>query len=631
MVASNDAPEMNGVPMSRPTTFIATAALLLATVLPALAGGEANTKLHALSLVEKPAFAPDFKHFDWVNPSAPKGGMVRQFAQGSFDSLNPYPIRSNPASGLTLTTATLFVESPDEPATEYGLIAEWARFPDDYASATFGLRADAKFHDGRPITPADVIFTLDALKKASPSFQFYYKNVTSAEATGEREVTFRFDMKGNRELPHIVSQMPVLPKHWWEGKDANGNARDITRSTLEPPLGAGPYRIKEVEVGRAITFERVKDWWAKDLPVMRGQYNFDEIRFIYFQNRDAAFQTFKAGGLDFWRETTAKAWATAFDFPAVQRGAVKLNKIGVKTLAPMQSFAFNIRRPQFQDPRVREAFNLAFDFETANKQIFFDQYTRVHSYFGNSELEAKGLPTGLELDILKSMEKEVPPEVFTAEYKNPVGGSPQAARANLSKAAKLLTDAGWTRDGTILKNKAGQTLDVEMLIVSPDFERICLPYADALKALGIRASVRIVDVTQYQRRTDSFDFDMIVHGFAQSISPGNEQRDYWSSEAAGRDGSRNVIGIKNPAIDKLIDRIISAKDRTELVAATRALDRVLLWNHYVVPQWHIPYDRFAIWNQYKGPDKTPSQAVSFLRAWWYDEAMARQLGGQRTP
>ncbi len=591
----------------------------------AAADAQQGPRQHALSLLGTPKFGPDFKNFDWVNPNAPKGGSVRQWAFGSFDSLNPYPVKGSPATSLGLIHTTLMTSSPDEPSTEYGVLAEWVSHPDDYSSVTYGLRAGAKFHDGQPITPADVIFTVTELKRVSPNYAFYFKNVVKAEQTGEREVTFRFDVKNNRELPQIVGEIPVLPKHWWEAKDAKGEPRDLAKSGLEVPLGSGPYRIKAVDAGRSITYERVKDWWAENLPAMKGQYNFDELHFTYFREKVPAFESFKTGQLDFWRESSAKDWATRYDFDSVKRGFVKTMKLPVKTVAPMQAFAFNLRRPQFQDARVRRAFNHAFDFEWANKNLFYGEYTRVGSYFDNSELAAKGLPEGAELAILKEVEKDIPASVFTTPWANPANPSPEAARANLSAAAKLLTEAGWTPKGGVLTNAKGEQLTAEFLIASPDFERVALPYKSALEKLGVKAAIRLVDTAQYQRRNDSFDFDIIVASFGQSLSPGNEQREYWGSESAAREGSRNVLGIKNPAIDKLIDKVIFANDRAGLIAATRALDRVLLANDYVVPQWHLPFDRVAIWDRFERPQKLPSQAISFARVWWHDAAKAKAL------
>lgn len=607
---------------------LAFAALAL-NVGPGSAWAGAETRHHALSLVGEPRFGPDFKHFDWVNPDAPKGGTVRQWAMGSFDSLNAFSVQGSPASGIGLIYDTLMASSPDEPSTEYGLIAEWVSFPDDFSSATFGLRPEARFHDGTPIKPEDVVFSLDALKKAHPQYNYYYRNVVRAEKTGEHEVKFTFDEKGNRELPQIVGQLPVLPKHFWDARSASGSPRDLTRSSLEVPLGSGPYKIKSVDPGRGIVYERVKDWWAKDLPVSKGQWNFDELVITYFRDQVPAFEAFKAGTIDFWRETSAKNWATSYDFDAVRRGWVKKEEIAIKRVTPMQAFVMNLRRKPFQDVRVRRAFNLAFDFEWMNRNLFYDQYKRTESYFGNSELQATGLPTGRELEILKEIEKEIPPEVFTTEWKNTVNASPEDQRNHLRQAARLLAEAGWTAKGGVLTNAAGEQLSVEFLLVQPDFERVVLPFKTNLERLGVRVSVRIVDSSQYQRRSDTFDYDVIVDSFPQSNSPGNEQRSFWGSAAADTEGSQNSIGIKNPAIDKLIDKIIYAKDREELVAATRALDRVLLWNFYVIPNWHTPYDRIAMWDMFGRPEKLPEQDPSFLRVWWIDQAAQQRLIAER--
>lgn len=611
------------------TWCVAAAAAIAALTWGSLAATAADPRLHAMSLLGEPKFGPDFKHFDWVDPKAPKGGVVRMWALGSFDSLNPYTIKGSAAIGLALIHDTLMVSSPDEPSSEYGLVAEWVSHPADYSSVTFGLRAAARFHDGKPITPADVVFTFGELKKTHPHYAFYYKNVTKAEATGPREVTFTFDLKGNRELPQIVGQLPVLPKHYWEAKSASGEPRDLSRSTLEIPLGSGPYRIKAVDPGRSISYERVADYWAKDLPVYVGQWNFDELRYSYFRDRVPAFEAFKAGQIDFWRESSAKFWATGYDFDALTKKLVRREEIETKTVAPMQAFVMNLRRPQFQDVRVRRAFNLAFDFEWANKNLFFDQYRRVGSFFDNSELAARGLPQGRELELLQEVRDQVPPEVFTQEWKNPVNSTPQDVRRNLAEASKLLADAGYKARNSVLVGADGKELAVEFLITSPDFERVLLPYKTALERLGVKAAIRVVDSAQYQRREDSFDFDIIVDTFAQSQSPGNEQRDFWGAAGADREGSRNTIGIKNPAVDKLIDRLIFAKDRAELVAATRALDRVLLWNFYVVPQWHSPFDRIASWDMFERPQRLPSQSISFQRVWWVDAQKEKAISAAR--
>ena len=620
---------------------------------PEPAAGE--TRHHALSLVGEPKYGPDFKSFDWVNPEAPKGGTLRSFVEGSFDSLNPFSVKGAPAASLGLIFDSLMTNSPDEPSAQYGLIAEWVSFPPDYSTVTFGINPKARFQDGTPITPEDVIFSFEGQKKAHPRTAFYYKNVVKAEKTGEHEVTFTFDVKGNRELPQIVGQLSVVPKSFWEGMGANGEQRDITKSTMEMPVGSGAYKVKEFDAGRSITYERVKDYWANDLPVSKGQWNFDEIKLSYFLDRTPAFEEFKSGKLDYWAENVASQWATAYGLPAVEKGWVKKEAIPIKRVAPMQAFVFNLRRKQFQDPRVREAFALTFNFEEANKKLFYDLYVRVASYFDNSELAAAGLPQGRELEILNEVRDELPPEVFTTEWKNPVNSTPEAFREHMREASKLLADAGWrleqqaTADDScgffcktlrtvglgsaktenVLRNAEGETLAAEFLLDSPDFQKIVLPYMQDLQRLGIKASVRMVDSAQYKRREDGHDYDIIVDNFPQSESPGNEQRDFWGSAAADKDGSRNTAGIKNPAIDKLIDKIVFSTDRADLVAATRALDRALLWNYYAVPHWHYPYERLAYWDIFGRPQKLPSQTAALMQTWWIDPEKQKALAAAR--
>lgn len=622
-----DGVENDGMNLLR-LTIAAAFSLSCLTALPAGAE-EAPKRHHALSLIGEPKYPAGFTHFDYVNPDAPKGGLVRIADIGSFDSLNPVLYKGETAGGIGLITETLMTDSLEEPSTSYGLIAEWASYPDDYSSVTFKLREEARWHDGTKITPEDVIYSLEVNKQANPRLGFYYKNVSRAEQTGDNEVTFYFDVKNNRELPMIMGQLTILPKHWWTGKDANGNQRDPMKTTLEPPLGSGPYRVKDVKPGRSISYQRVADYWAKDLPVTKGQWNFDEIRIEYYRDETVAFESFKAGNLDYWQETSAKNWATAYDFAAVRSGFVKRQEVTIERSQPMQCFVLNLRRPQFQDRRVRQAFNLAFDFEWANKNLFYGQYARVGSFFQGSELAApQALPEGRELEILNEVKDGVPKEVFTEVHTNPVNDSPDAMRANLRKAVQLLKDAGWEIENGVLTNvKTGQKMQVEFLLVSPLFERIVQPYLRNLERLGIKGTIRMVDSAQYTRRLNAFDYDIVVATFAQSDSPGNEQRDYWGSEAAGREGSMNLIGIKDAAIDKLIDHVIFAKDRAELVAATRALDRVLQWNELVVPQWYSPKVRIAYWNRYGQPKTLPALTPGFLQVWWFDQTLAAQLPG----
>ncbi len=587
---------------------------------------------HGVSLFGDLKYAEGFKQFDYVNAAAPKGGTARQVAIGTYDSFNVAVagVKGNLAAGITLIYDTLLAPAMDEVASEYGLIAEAARYPDDHSSASYRLRAEAKWHDGKPITPDDVIFSFNAFKQYSPQLAAYYRHVSKLEQSGEREITFTFDGPGNRELPQIVGELFVLPKHWWEGTDSSGKKRDIGATTLEPPLGSGPYRIKNFSAGRDITYERVPDYWARALNVRVGRDNFDELRFVYFRDTTVALEAFKGDTLDWREENSAKDWATAYDFPAVKDKRVVLEQFPITDLGIMQAFAFNTRRDKFKDPRVRLAFNYAFDFEDVNRQMFFGQYKRISSYFDRTELAATGLPTGRELEILQPLRDKVPPEVFTKPYTNPVGGTPDAARSNLRSAVLLLREAGYEiRNGKLADAKTGEPYAAEFLVDDPNFERIILFYKPALDRLGITATVRTVDDAQYQNRLRSFDFDIITNSWAESLSPGNEQRGYWGSQAADQPGSFNLIGIKNPAVDALIDQVIFAKSRDDLVAATRALDRVLLWNHYVVPQWTYPYQRTARWDRFGHPTLMPKYGMAaFPTVWWWDAAKAAKAGSK---
>jgi len=594
-----------------------------------MAAAEDREFRHALTLFSDVKYPPDFTHFDYVNPAAPKGGRVRFGLVGSFDNLNPYTFKGERA-GAVLNDA-LLVSALDEPSTEYGLVASGAWHPEDRSMVVYRIRPEARFHDGTPITADDVIWSMQALRDAHPQYNAYYKNIAKAEQTGEGEVTFTFTEKGNRELPLITGQLPVLPKAWWTAKDAQGRQRDIRETTLEVPLGSGAYVASQVKPGVSILMQRVDDYWAKDLAVNVGQYNFDEIEYIYFRDANVAFEAFKGDQYDWRAETSSKMWATGYDFPAIKQGRVVKEDIRLKQVKGMQAWALNIRRPKLQDVRVRQALNFAFDFEWANKNLFYGQYIRSRSYFNNSEMEAKGLPSPAELAILEPLKDQLPPEVFTAEYANPTNDTPQAPRKNLREASRLLAEAGWTvtQDGgrSILKNAAGEQLTLEFLLNSPLFERVAIPYQQQLEKLGIGVTIKTVDSAQYERRTQTFDFDIAVGIWAQSLSPGNEQRDYWGSEAAKRNGSRNLIGIANPAIDKLIETLIFAPDRGSLVTACKALDRALLWNHYAVPMWYIDYERTARWDRFGRPEKLPALSTGFPSVWWWDEARARKAAG----
>jgi microcin C transport system substrate-binding protein len=583
---------------------------------------------HALSLFGDVKYPADFKRFDYVNPDAPKGGVARLISLGTFDNFNiaVAGIKGNLAPAATQIYETLMSKSQDEVVTEYGLISEAASHPDDFTWVIYRLRKEARWHDGKPITPEDVIFTLDTLKKLSPFYAAYYRHVVKAEKSGERDVKFTFDGPGNRELPTIVGEVPVLPKHWWEGTDEQGRKRDISATTLEKPLGSGPYRIKEFVAGRSIVLERVKDYWGANLPVRIGQNNFDEMRFEFFRDNLVALEAFKADQADWIAENSAKQWATAYEFPAVVDKRVVKEEFPINDSGRMQAFTLNLRREQFKDARLRRAFNYAYDFEEMNKQLFYGQYKRINSYFEGTELASSGLPQGLELQILEAVKGKLPAEVFTTAYTNPVGGNPENVRNNLREAAKLLKEAGFEVKDRKLVDPSGKPVTVEILVQDPSAERIALFYKPSLERIGVTASIRVADDAQYQNRIRSFDFDMIIDQWGQSLSPGNEQREFWGSAAADAPGSRNTIGIKNPAIDALIEKVIFAENRETLVAASRALDRVLLWNFYVVPQFTYGFSRYARWDRFSHADLPKYSRSGLPSLWWYDAEKAARIG-----
>ncbi|QIB33737.1 extracellular solute-binding protein [Ancylobacter pratisalsi] len=582
---------------------------------------------HGLSLLGEPKYPEGFAHFDYVNPDAPKRGLLRLSVDGTFDSLNDIITRGTPAAGMQLIYDTLMAPASDEVATEYGLLAEAVSYPADFASVTYRLRPEAKWHDGQPVTADDVVWSFETLIKNNPRQAYYYSHVKSVAKTGEREVTFTFDQAGNRELPQIVGQLRVMPKHWWTANDASGKPRDIGQSTLEAPLGSGPYRVKEISPGRSISFERVPDYWGATLPVNIGSNNFDEQRYEYFRDSTVELEAFKGDQYDFRVETSAKDWATAYDFPAVKEGRVVLEEFPIRSSGSMQAFIPNLRREKFQDQRVRRALNYALDFEGMNRTLFYGQYKRTTSFFQNTELASSGLPTGEELAILESVKDKIPASVFTTPYENPPEGGENGRRANLRAAMQLLREAGYDIKGGKLVNAKGEPFTIEFLIASPAFERVVLFYKPALERLGITVTVRQVDTSQYINRLRARDYDMIITGWGQSLSPGNEQRDFWGSAAADQQGSSNYAGIKDPGIDLLIEKVIYARDRDELIAATHALDRVLLAHDYVIPSWTYPNIRTARWNRFAHPAELPKYSFGFPDIWWWDAEKAAKTGG----
>lgn len=571
----------------------------------------------ALALHGEVKYPANFDHFDYTNPAAPKGGTLKLGVIGTFDSLNPFIMKGIPAAGLAflgqgLMYDSLMEQSNDEPFSMYGLLAETVEMPEDRSWVAFNLRPEAKWHDGQPITAKDVVWTFNTmLEKGTPFFKAYYADVVKVEATSAARVKFTFNHGGNAELPLIIAQIAVLPKHYWtDGK------HDIGATTLEPPLGSGAYKIGNVKAGGSIEYERVKDWWGKDLAVSKGRFNFDKIVYDYYRDDNVALEAFFAGNFDVREENTAKLWATAYDAPPVKDGRIIKATIENQRPQGIQGFVYNTRRPVFQDRVVREALAYAFDFEWSNKQFAFGTYKRSRSYFSNSELAASGLPQGKELEILEKYRGKIPDEVFTTEYNPPKTDGSGNIRGNLRKASQLLDSAGWKLGADGIRQKDGKRLSFEILDDNPQFERWTLPFIANLKKIGVEAKFRVVDPAQYQKRSDDFDFDMTVGGFAQSNSPGNEQRDFWSSEKADVKGSRNAIGLKDPVIDELVNTIIAAGSREELVAATHALDRVLQWGYYVVPQWHLNTWRLAWWQKLDHPEKLSPLTPGITDTWW---------------
>jgi len=579
------------------------------------------TRAFGSSLVGEPRYGEDMAHFDYVNPDAPKGGRARLASVGTFDSFNPFIVKGSAGAGFNIFGGLIYdplmVSSFDEDSTSYGHLVEWMEWPKDYSFVVFKIRDEARWHDGEPVRPEDVIFSLEQVTtKGRPFYKAYYENVEKAEALPGNLLRFTFDQSDNRELPHIMAQVPVLPKHWWEG-------RAFDESSLDVPLGSGPYRVGRFEANKFCEFERVEDWWAKDLPVSIGQHNFDILRFEYFKDPNAAFDAFKAGQVDYRAENSSLNWGTRYDFPAIKKGDVVRRAVELEGPKVTQSFAFNTRRPLFADRRVREAIGMAFDFEWLNKAIFFDSYARPSSYFqGTEDLMANGIPEGRELELLEEHRDALPPELFTDPYTLPVSdGSGRPDRRMLRKAKALLADAGWTVKEGKLVDAEGTPFAFEFMIGSGAQERVVGPFVKNLERLGIDATIRLVDSSQYSSRFRAFDFDMVIGRVGNSASPGNEQRDFWSSEVAEAQGGRNINGVTDPVVDALIEKIVFSEDRDDLAAATRALDRVLLWGHYNILQLYTPTERIAWWKgEATPPDPLPSHQVGFPTVWWDPEA-----------
>ncbi len=597
-------------------------AIVMATTVVAVSGVQAQDAekkwRHGMAVIGDLELPADFKQLPYVDVNAPKGGQLRLGAEGTFDNLNLVIDRGSPVLGLGMIYDTLMKRSENEVFGTYGLLAEAVSYPDDMSSATFRLRTEAKWADGQPVTPEDVIFSMEKLKELSAMYSGYYRHVASVEKTGEREVTFRFDEKDNKELPSIVGDFPILPKHWWEGKDDKGQSRDISKTTLAAVMGSGPYKIGTIQPGASIRYELRDDYWGKDLPINLGQNNFRTVSYTYFADSDVQFEAFRAGTIDYRQENSSSRWATRYDFDAVKDGRVKREALTnpFKATGVMQAMALNMRRDIFKDARVREALNYAFDFEDMNRSLAYGGLKRVDSFFWGTELASSGLPQGRELELLQELKDKVPARVFDTPYTNPVGGDPTKVRDNLRKAVGLLKEAGWELKGNRMVNaKTGKPLSFEILLNSASLERSVNPFVASLKKIGIDARIRTVDGSQYINRTRSFDYDVIWSVWAQTMNPGNEQVEYWGSQSVDRQGSRNYSGIADPAVDALIRKIIFAPNRDEQVAAIKAMDRVLLANHYVMPLFYAGDAKVAYWNRIAHPATLPEYGIGFPDIW----------------
>lgn len=576
--------------------------------------------VHAIALHGTPKYPAGFTHYNYTNPDAPKGGLIRLGGFGSFDNLNPFILKGEAADGLPLMYDTLLVGSGDEPFTEYGLLAKTIDLPADRSWVAFDLRPEATFSDGRPVTADDIVWSFNTLKaEGAPFYRAYYTEVVKAEAESPTRVKFTFAEAGNRELPLIVGQMPVLPRHYWESKK-------FADTTLTSPVGSGPYAIETFTAGRSITFRLRSDYWGRDLPVNKGRYNFGQIRYDYYRDLGVMFEAFKAGDLDFRLENSARNWAVGYNVPAVTNGRLIKESIQHEDPQGMQGFMFNTRREIFKDVRVRRAIATLMDFEWMNANLFYGQYKRTLSYFANSDLASSGLPEGQEMAILSAMREQVPASIFTTPYTLPVTKGDGNIRPQLAAALQLLKDAGYAPKSGVMTSKAtGTPLKFEFLLIQEDFVRVVQPFVKNLERIGIKATLRVVDSSQYINRLNDFDFDMIVTSVPNSLSPGNEQLNFWGSAFADQPGSRNYAGVKDPAVDSLIAQLIKAPDRETLVAITHALDRVLLAGWYVVPQWHLSAYRVGYWNRFSHPEIAQKHGLGFMDTWWVDPAKAAAL------
>ncbi len=600
------------------------AAALLALAAADASAGAVKTS-HGVSVFGDLELEADFAHFGYVNPEAPKGGTLRLWGLDTFETLNPFILKGRKETWNALAFDTLMARHFDEPDALYGLVAGEIEIPEAGGWVAFRLRPEARFHDGAPITADDVAFTFETLvAEGHPRFKTLFRDVAGVEVTDRRRIKFTFRPGRHRDLPVQLAALPVLSKAYYA-------TAAFGKTTFVPPLSSGPYRIAKVEPGRSVTYERVEDYWARDLPVNRGRYNFDRIKVDYYRDRDIAFEALFAGQYDFREEFTSRNWVTQYDKPPVRRGLIVRETLSDETPSGVQAFFFNLRRGKFGDRRVRRALDLAFDFEWTNKNLFHGLYDRTNSMFENSPLAAHAPPGKDELALLETLRGKVPEEVFTKPYRASATDGTGNIRGQLRKAARLLRDAGYRVKDGVLQDPSGAPVTIEFLLFEASFTRIVSPYVNNLKRLGIKATIRIVDAANFKYRTDHHDFDVIVLRFVQELTPGLAQRNYFGSANADVPGSFNVGGIKDPAVDALIEKVIEARSRAELTAAVRALDRVLMWNNYTVPQWYKGAHHIAYWNKFDRPRSKPRFARGVVDTWWYNPEKAAMVAAGNAP
>ncbi|MCW5729303.1 MAG: ABC transporter substrate-binding protein [Alphaproteobacteria bacterium] len=593
----------------------------------AAGGAGAAEKRHGLSIFGDLKYPAGFRHFEYVNPDAPKGGEFRSWSVETYDSLNPFILRGiaprtiSESFGVERTFTSLLSAAADEPDSAYGLAAESIERSADGRSITFNIREIAKFHDGTPITAEDVVWTFDTLRtEGHPRYRIVLRDVERAVAEGPKRVRFDFAPNFTRDLPPIVGSLPILSK-------AHFGNRTFNETTLVPLLGSGPYRVERVDPGRSITYRRVEDWWGKDLPVNRGRFNFDTIRYDFFRDRDVALEAFFAGAYDWREEFTSRSWATGYDRPAVREGRILRRELPDHSLSGFQAYFLNMRRERFADRRVREAISHAFDYEWTNKTIFYSLYDRTTSVFPNSEMASAGRPGPGEMRLLEPLRGKVPGEVFGEPYRPPSTDGSGNSRDNLRRAQELLREAGWqVREGRLVHGARGEAMRIEFLMYERSFERVNAPFIANLKRLGIEATMRLVDPAQYQNRMRDYDFDIIVQRYAMPQTPGVEQRNFWHSDNRDTPGMFNLAGVGDPAVDALVEAMIAAKSRTELIDAARALDRVIMWNVYAIPQWNKAAHHIAFWDKFAWPAVKPRYGLAVVDTWWVDPAKEAALG-----